>query len=153
MGIWRNTQMTLMSQNTSLIPQITVLCKRWQILWLTFYQPNFPPIIINGSQIERAEKLSILGLSITRDLKWNEHVDKIVNEASKRIYLLKQLKRFGLDASDLKCFYVASIRSVYLNMHVRYSIMVYHKSVGCNRKDSKEIATYHLPSTILWGHS
>ena len=116
-------------------------------------QPNFPPIIINGPQIERAEKLSILGLSITRDLKWNEHVDKIVNEASKRIYLLKQLKRFGLDASDLKCFYVASIRSVYLNMHVRYSITVYHKSVGCNRKDSKERATYLLPSTILRGRS
>ena len=75
-------------------------------------QPNFPPISINGSQIERVEKLSILGLSITRDLKWNDHVDKIVNKASKRIYLLKQLKRFGLDAGDLKCFYVASIRSI-----------------------------------------
>ena len=49
-------------------------------------QSNFPPISINGSQIERVEKLSILGLSITRDLKWNDHVDKIVNTASKRIY-------------------------------------------------------------------
>ena len=42
-------------------------------------QPNFPTISTNGSQIERVEKLSILGLSITRDLKWNDHVDKIVN--------------------------------------------------------------------------
>jgi hypothetical protein len=39
-------------------------------------------------------------------------VEKIVNKASQRIYLLKQLKRFGLDAGDLKCFYVASIRSI-----------------------------------------
>ena len=77
-------------------------------------QPNFPPISINGSQIERVEKLS-------RDLKWNDHVDKIVNKASKRIYLLKQLKRFGLDAGDLKCFYVASIRSI-----LEYSCQVFH---------------------------
>ncbi|CAB4016193.1 Hypothetical predicted protein, partial [Paramuricea clavata] len=71
--------------------------------------------------MHRAEKLSILGLSITRDLKWNEHVDKIVNKASKRIYLLKQLERFGLDAGDLKCFYVASVRSI-----LEYACQVFH---------------------------
>jgi hypothetical protein len=47
-----------------------------------------PPISINESQIERADKLSILGLTITMDLKWNDHVEKIVNKASQRIYLL-----------------------------------------------------------------
>ena len=64
-------------------------------------QSNFPRISINGSQIERFEKLSILGSSITRDLKWNDLVDKIVDKASKRIYLLKQLKRFGLNIKSL----------------------------------------------------
>ena len=45
---------------------------------------------------------------------------KIVNKASKRIYLLKQLKRFRLHAGDLKCFYVASIRSI-----LEYSCQVF----------------------------
>ena len=84
-------------------------------------KPNFPPISINGSQIERVEKLSILGLSITRDLKWNDHVDKIVNRTSKRICLLKQLKKFGLSAGDRKCFYVASIKSI-----LEYSCQVFY---------------------------
>ena len=48
-------------------------------------QPNFPPISINGLQIERVEKLSILSLSIRRDLKWKDHVDEIFNKAPKRI--------------------------------------------------------------------
>jgi hypothetical protein len=48
-------------------------------------------------------------------------VEKIVNKASQRIYLYKQLKRFGLDAGDLKCFYVASIRSI-----LEYSCQVFH---------------------------
>ena len=84
-------------------------------------EPNFSPISINESQIERADKLSILGLTVTKDLKWNDHVEKIVNKASQRIYLLKQLRRFGLDAGDLKCFYVASIRSI-----LGYSCQVFH---------------------------
>ena len=84
-------------------------------------EPNFSPISINESQIERADKLSILALTITKDLKWNDHVEKIVNKASQRIYLLKQLRRFGLDAGDLKCFYVASIRSI-----LEYSCQVFH---------------------------
>ena len=86
-------------------------------------EPNFSrgPISINESQIERADKLSILGLTITKDLKWNDHVEKIVNKASQRIYLLKQLRRFGLDAGDLKCFYVASIKSI-----LEYSCQVFH---------------------------
>ena len=45
-------------------------------------ESNFSPISINESQIERADKLSILGLTITKDLKWNDHVEKIVNKAS-----------------------------------------------------------------------
>ena len=54
-------------------------------------------------------------------MKWNDHVDKIVNKASKTIYLLKQLKRFGLNAGGLKCFYVASIRSI-----LEHSCQVFH---------------------------
>ncbi len=38
--------------------------------------PPPPPSVFNESQIERADKLSILGLTITRDLKWNDHVEK-----------------------------------------------------------------------------
>ena len=48
-------------------------------------------------------------------------MEKIVNKTSQRIYLLKQLRRFGLDAGDLKCFYVASIRSI-----LEYSCQVFH---------------------------
>ena len=79
-----------------------------------------------GLQIERVEKLSIFGLSIKRDLKWDDHVDKIVCKASKRIYMLKQLKRFGLNAGDLKCFYVAAKRSI-----LDYSCQVFHYGLPC----------------------
>ena len=60
-------------------------------------------------------------MSITQDLKWNEHVNKITKKAAKRLYLLKQLKRFGLDSKDLKCFFIASIRTI-----LEYACQVFH---------------------------
>ena len=46
----------------------------------------------------------ILGVTVRNDLKWNDHVDNITTEAS-RIYLLKQLKRPGIDTKPLIQFY------------------------------------------------
>ena len=39
-------------------------------------QPDFTPITINGTTINLVRKATILGLSMTDDLKWNEHVEK-----------------------------------------------------------------------------
>ena len=51
-------------------------------------EPVFPPIKINGINVERVEKAMILGLLITQDMKWNAHVDKITTKAAKRLYLM-----------------------------------------------------------------
>ncbi len=47
-------------------------------------RPDFAPILIQGQTIARVEKAIILGMSITQDLKWNEHVNKITKKAAKR---------------------------------------------------------------------
>jgi hypothetical protein len=54
-------------------------------------------------------------------MKWNAHVDKITTKAAKRLYMMKQLKRSGLSDNDLKCFYIASIRSI-----LEYACQVFH---------------------------
>ena len=99
--------------------------KKCKKMVINFQQnrPDFAPILIQGQTTVRVEKAIILGMSITQDLKWNEHVNKITKKAAKRLYLLKQLKRSGLDSKDLQCFFIASIRSS--NMLARFSIMAY----------------------------
>ena len=84
-------------------------------------RPDFAPILIQGQTIARVEMAIILVMSITQDLKWNEHVNKITKKAAKRLYLLKQLKRSGLDSKDLKCFFIASIRTI-----LEYACQVFH---------------------------
>ena len=97
--------------------------KKCKEMVINFQQnrPDFAPILIQGETTARVEKAIILGMSITQDLKWNEHVNKITKKAAKRLYLLKQLKRSGLDSNDLKCFFIASIRTI-----LEYACQVFH---------------------------
>ena len=56
----------------------------------------FDPIKINDSPLEVVFSAKILALTITHDLKWNEHVFGIIKKARKRLYFLSQLKRSHL---------------------------------------------------------
>ena len=50
------------------------------------------PIIVNDKELEIVSNATILGLTVSSDLKWTAHVDKIVSKATKRLYLITQLK-------------------------------------------------------------
>ena len=78
----------------------------------------------NGNAFEIVKSAKILGVNVRNDLKWNDHVDNITAKASRRIYLLKQLKRTGIDRKSLIQFYCASIRSV-----LEYACQAFHSSL------------------------
>ncbi len=48
-------------------------------------------------------------MAFRNDFKWNEHVDDITKKASKRLYLLKLLKRAGVDLDALVKFSVHAL--------------------------------------------
>ena len=73
---------------------------------------NFPAISINGKEIEVATNVKLLGLTVSNNLKWNEHINGIVKKANKRMYFLIQFKRTMVPVVDLKSFYITCIRSV-----------------------------------------
>ena len=39
--------------------------------------PSYGPIKIDGVQFERVSSAKVLGVTISNDLKWNDHVDTI----------------------------------------------------------------------------
>ena len=75
-------------------------------------QRVFYPVIIEGKEVELVTCTKLLGLTITNDLTWNDHVTEITKKASKKLYLLTQLKRAGAPKQDLALFYVLRVRSV-----------------------------------------
>ena len=75
-------------------------------------------------QLEIVKSAKILGETLTDNLKWNKHVGTVVSKASKRLHLLRQLQRAGVDEHHLIDFYNACIRSV-----VEYACEVFHSNL------------------------
>ena len=78
------------------------------------YEPLYHALQIN----------KVLGLVIQNNLKWNNHIESIVTKASKRLHILRILRRGGVEINDLVTIYTALIRSL-LEYCCEYGIMLY----------------------------
>ncbi len=73
---------------------------------------NMPKLAINETIIERVSHAKVLGVTLSANLCWNMHVQDIVSKASKRLYMLYQVKRAGSEQKDLLKIYLSVIRLV-----------------------------------------
>ena len=69
----------------------------------------------------KVKSYKLLGLWLDDDLKWNTNTEYITKKASKRLYLLKILKKYGDPQQDLLPFYSTVIRST-----LKYGAQVWH---------------------------
>ncbi len=74
--------------------------------------PTLPPLTIMNSTVTAVESFRFMGTTISQDLKWDNHIDSIVKKAQKRLYFLRQLRKFNLPQELLIQFYSAIIKSV-----------------------------------------
>ena len=91
----------------------------------------------------------VLGLVIQSNLKWNEHITSVVSKASKRLCILRVLRRSGVPVEDLINIYFAIIRSV-----LEYCCVVWQHAVTllpCRRiRTSPKTSTKnHLTRPLL----
>ena len=93
----------------------------------------FDNLSSSGSDIEVVQNFKLLGLTISSDLTWNNHVTNICTNASKRLYALRLLKRSGAPAEDLIIVYCAFIRPV-----LEYACPVWHFSLTQTLSDQIE---------------
>ena len=73
---------------------------------------NFTNIVVNNKPVDRVTQTKLLGVRISSDLTLNAHEDYIVGKASKRLHMLYQLKRAGIEQTDLLKIYLSVIRPV-----------------------------------------
>ena len=85
-----------------------------------------PPqkLTLSGMTVDRMDTFKLLGVHVSTDLKWTQHVNAISAKATSRIYFLKQLKRTGAQRSDLMHFCTAIVRPV-----LGYASPVWHLSL------------------------
>jgi hypothetical protein len=79
---------------------------------------------IHNTPLEVVKSTKILGLTLSDDLKWNEHVLQIVKKARKRLYCLAQLNRSNVGIKELFQLYITCIRPI-----TEYACPAFHNSL------------------------
>jgi hypothetical protein len=94
-----------------------------------------PPLqlTLDGAAVDRVAVFKLLGVHVSSDLKWTQHVDAISAKAASRLYFLKQLRRAGAPLSDLLCFYTTVVRPV-----LEYACPVWHSSLTVAQSEALE---------------
>ena len=95
--------------------------------------PNFEPVVIKNVEIERVSSHKLLGVTITNDLSWTNHINDICSKANKRLHYLILLRRAGVDQSDLIIYYKQVIRSL-----LEYCCQIWHNSLNKSLSDKIE---------------
>ena len=93
-----------MSQNTNKTKELLVYFGREDL--------DIPRITINGDVIERVSCAKLLGCHIMSNLSWEDHIANLVSKASRRLHLLRELKRAGLSSKDLLTYVLLLLRSI-----------------------------------------
>ena len=87
-------------------------CKEMVIDPLEYNTTVLRPITIGNTTIETVKKYKLLGVILTDDLKWTDHVAYIYIKACKRLYSLRILRKAGVETNKMLKVYFTIIRPI-----------------------------------------
>ena len=90
------------SNNMNLNPK---KCKEMVICPLKI-TPNLDSLSVNDIPLDRVSSHKLLGIKLMDTLKWNDNSKNIITKASKRIPIIRVLKRSGVPPQDLIHIYL-----------------------------------------------
>ena len=107
------------------------------------FRSTVPRLIIDGLTFlsDNVQYAKLLGVTISSDLTWNEHVENIIAKAGKRVYMLYQLKRAEIGQHDLRTMYVSAIIHV-----LEYACPVWHTNLNRHITESIETVQKRVPT-------
>ena len=89
--------------------------KKCKEMLINFMQNDYfttRPTVLGNNTAECVTTYKLLGIIISNDLKWNEHIDYISKKASKRLYSLRILKKVGVNREGILKVYLTTIRPI-----------------------------------------
>ncbi len=114
---------------------MTVNAKKTKEMLISFKQDklNTPPLVCGNSTLQVVDSYKILGITVSSNMTWKEHIEYMYARASPRLYYLRQLKRCGIATHDLIQYYRSVIQPV-----VEYACPVWHTSLTKQDSDTLE---------------
>ena len=101
-----------------------------------------PDLLLDNTVVDRVSTFKLLGVHVSNDLKWTEHVRAVTSKASSRLHFLKQLKR-GCTEGDLMYFYISVVCPI-----LEYACPVWHTGLTAAQSDALESVQKHAMRII-----
>ena len=70
------------------------------------------PVKIDSENVEQVDSFKYLGTVLDKNFKFSDHVNSICRKANQRLYLIRKLKSFYVDADVLELVYRSLIQSI-----------------------------------------
>ncbi|XP_072017051.1 uncharacterized protein [Amphiura filiformis] len=86
--------------------------------------PDSAPVQMYSENLAIVDKVKILGVTISSDLKWDLHLSQVKRKASNKLYMLKVLKKFSLSVDDLITIYRCYVRPL-----LEYAVPVWNAGI------------------------
>ncbi len=111
-----------------------------------------PVTSADGSLLPCVTSLRLLGVIFSSDMKWNGHVDHILEKCHKRIFLLRNLRRSNCPPSIMSLAYNSLLRSILLYAYPSFCNMpqcLKNKLLGLERRAFRIIGSQRVDSTVV----
>ena len=95
--------------------------------------PVEQPLMIDNVPLQSVSAAKILGVHVSSDLKWGNHVTEVLKKANCRLYMLKLLKRFNLPTDDLITIFSGFVRPL-----AEYAAPVWHPGLTIDESAALE---------------
>jgi hypothetical protein len=91
------------------------------------------PLVLRTGTIEAVQSFKLLGVYISDDLRWDQHIDAICSKASKRLHYLNLLRRSFVSETELLHYFKTVVRPV-----LEYACPVWQSSLTGEQRERIE---------------
>ena len=93
---------------------MTINVKKTKDIWICFTVSVLgpPPVYIGDELVERVDKFKLLGMGLQNNLKWNNHVETVIQKANRQVYILRECRKANLPVEVGITLYKSNIRSI-----------------------------------------
>ena len=124
--------------------------KKCNVITFNYSTKNSPPqnLTLNNNALEIANKIKLLGVIITDDMKWTENTSLICDKVYSKLYILSTLKKFGFTTEELIIAWNTMLRPL-----TEYAVPLWHSGLtdtDCNRLESLQKKAYGIMTGIQY---
>ena len=104
-----------------------------------------PTVKLNGELLEVVEKMRLVGLIVSDDLKWKENTDSIRKRAYQKLWIIRRLRQLGAETNILLLIYYRHVRSI-----LEFAVPVWNGGITKNEEKKIE-AVQKVALCVIFG--